>query len=936
MTDADTCLYRDRHRDIAQWLAPSNYEASYFSDDLRSACESRHPGTCTWILDRPEFKAWTNSNMNTADIRMLWLTGIPGAGKTVLSSFVIDRCSEISCQKPLASELYFFFKMTDSDKNSVLAVTRSLVYQLYSLFPARLASDIISLRDGSGKDNALSDQRLWDLFVKHAKGIPDLVIVLDALDECNGVDVLLRRLKSLLQVSCVKMFVVSRREEEIAIELENCPHIFIGHECNKADIHSYVTTSIEEIPRFRGKSVQQRMISALSSGHGGMFLWAYLMIKELKELGTVKQVDDALTSLPKGLEDLHERIITRLDANLRGAHRKLATSILMWVVCAVRPLRLVELQKILRFEIGQGKTTGPSFVDDDDFLYSEKDIELACGALVVCRNQTLQLVHLSTKEILTRRPLEMLSDDPRRAFYVDAHEANPHMATQCLSYMATHLDDNESLTRPSLEAVPRLQFTREYYDSTALRDKSPFIDYASISWQVHLIDSKFGLGLENVMYQLRLLLTYDLTKLWIEICVILHEDVIWTIERNCKETVVWADSASAPANSSMQETISFVWAWSHAVLSILTEYGGIIERYPYEIHFLDVRNVLGSNREPGSPDLPESYAATHIRTLREQITEIRTVDQGQAMVKVEPCRQLHSNLENPQYSHLGFLLYDSTREVYFTAEHKVSRQTEALWVQERRSGRRLQPVKSPLNSGSGDSGPFHLVHAVLSPDHTYIAILYARSHSMEIFVTSIWIIESHLDFRDMRDRRPWARRLHHSVTKNILFYGSCLPLTVGPNGMFYSPSGQIDPEHGVQKHIPESLVNSRNNFDNPPHERIVLVFAGNGETIIKLDQFNGNVEEVSWLGKSITNPSRSLMPLGNERKGLVYLRAISQTAQFMVYEKDISYESAAFYLLDRQGNMEQLQVDISKPHLRVMFFFSHDEQLLSVVYSAGL
>ncbi|KAM0805150.1 hypothetical protein BDR22DRAFT_833698, partial [Usnea florida] len=29
----------DRHRDIAKWLAPSNYEASYFSDDLRSACE---------------------------------------------------------------------------------------------------------------------------------------------------------------------------------------------------------------------------------------------------------------------------------------------------------------------------------------------------------------------------------------------------------------------------------------------------------------------------------------------------------------------------------------------------------------------------------------------------------------------------------------------------------------------------------------------------------------------------------------------------------------------------------------------------------------------------------------------------------------------------------------------------------------------------------
>ena len=703
---------------------------------------------------------------------MLWLTGIPGAGKTVLSSFVVDRCSEISCQMPLVSELYFFFKMTDSDKNSVLAVTRSLVYQLYSLFPARLASDIISLRDGSGKDHALSDQRLWDLFVKHAKGIPGLVIVLDALDECDGVNVLLRRLKLLLQVSCVRIFVVSRREDEIALELENCPQILIGDECNKADIHSYVTTSIEEIPRFRGKSIQQRMISALSSGHGGMFLWAYLMIKELKELGTVKQVEDVLSSLPQGLENLHERIITRLDANLRGAHRQLATSILMWVVCAVRPLRLVELQEILRFEHGEGKTTGPSFVDDDDFLYSEKDIEMACGALVVSRNQTLQLIHLSTKEILTRRPLQMLSDDPRLAFYVDAQKANPQMAALCLSYMKTHLDGTESLTRPDLDAVPRLQLTEENYDPTALLDKSPFIEYASISWQVHLVDRMFGVGFEIIMRRLQLLLTYDLTNLWIELCVVLHEDVIWIIERNCKQTLDWADYASAPANSSMQEAISFVRAWSHVVLSILTEYGGIIEKYPYEIHYLDLRNVLGSKCEPGSPALPETYAATHIGTLREQITEVRTVDKSQAMVKVEPCRQLHGNQENSQVLGLGFLLYDSTREVYFTAECQVSRNTEVLWVQERKSGRRLQPVKSPLNAETGGSGSFFLVHTVLSPDHTYIAILY--TDRLETFVTSIWILESHLDFQNIRNRRPWARQLHQFVTRNRFFRESCL------------------------------------------------------------------------------------------------------------------------------------------------------------------
>lgn len=122
-----------------------------------------------------------NSGLNDAAAWMMWLTGIPRAGKTVLSSFVINRCSEVPCKKPWAPILYFFFKMTDSDKNSVLAATRSLLYQLCSLFPASLSADVVSLRNSSGKDKAPSDQGLWDLLVKHVKSLANLTIVLDAL-----------------------------------------------------------------------------------------------------------------------------------------------------------------------------------------------------------------------------------------------------------------------------------------------------------------------------------------------------------------------------------------------------------------------------------------------------------------------------------------------------------------------------------------------------------------------------------------------------------------------------------------------------------------------------------------------------------------------------------------------------------------------------------
>lgn len=911
-------------------------------DDHKSAYESRHPGTCTWILDIPEFDVWMNSSPNDIVTRMLWLTGVPGAGKTVLSSFVIDRCSKVSSTEPSSRILFFFFKNSDSDKNSVLALTRSLLFQLYSLFPTKLSTDLISSRDDSGKEKALSDQGLWDIFVKHAKHLANLTIILDALDECNDVDLLLRRMVPFLQCCHAKLFVASRREKNITLAFEDYPRILIGHEDIEVDIRSYVTAEIEKIPRFQGKSVQRRMINALASGHDGMFLWAYLMVKELKELGTVRQVDDALKSLPTGLENLHEAIITRLDATLHKAHRELATKILTWIVCAVRPLRLVELQEILRFEIRQSRTGTQSLFDDDELLYSRKDIELACGALVLCRNETLQLIHLSTREILTRRPNHMRSDDSRVAFYVDAQRENPDLAILCVSYMSTHLKDVDSVTRPNLETIPELQLRTESFDSTNIVTTLPLMDYASISWQAHLIDGKVSLKLEDVMRQLQTLLTYDLTLLWIELCVSLHSDIIVTLERNCKEIMSWSDYALVPTNSSCHKAIGFLWTWSNAVVSIINEYGPVIEDHPYEIHFLDLENMLSYDPSSSPAVLPASYAPAQGRCLRERITQIHAAEEDQLSIKVEPRRQLQPNWQDPSENRLlGFVLYDSKREVFFSADCRVTNDTEVLRVQERATGRRLQPTKAPLNVSDVTSSnprskiyhsPMWLITATLSPDRKYLAILYRDISSQ--FFTSIWIIERLLRFGDIRDRRPWARRLHCFGTWNSWFRNSCVPLTVGDDGFFYCPSGQIHPERGIQKNMPDDLASAKA-FDYWVGRKSKLAFAGNGQTIIRLDMTTGLVEKIAWLENTVVNSLQLGIPANGGHHNLVYLKAVSQSARFIVCQTSPRHEAPVIsYLFDSQGNQQRLQCSEPIP-VFTLFYFFRDEKSLLGVYETG-
>ena len=890
-------------------------------DDLRSASESCHPGTCTWILDRPEFNAWRDKGPENAITKLLWLTGVPGAGKTVLSSFVINEISNESKSPPI---LHFFFKLTDNDKNSVLAVTRSLLYQLYSLFPANLSTEIIALRDNSGKERALSEQGLWNLFIKHTKKLTNLIIVLDALDECNGVDVLLRRLSSLLQCCRARMFVSSRKEENIALALAGYPQIVICHEDVEADIRSYVTSEINKIPRFRGKSVQHRMIDALSSGHGGMFLWAYLMVRELRELGTVRQVDDALKSLPEGLKELHEAIITRLDSTLHKTHRELAIKILTWIVCAVRPLRLPELQEILRFEIRQDRIAGHSLddnSDEDDLLYSEKDIELACGALVMSRNGTLQLIHLSTKEILTRKPSYIDSDDSRLGFYISTQRENPHMAVLCVSYINSHLDGVDSVTRPGLETASRLHFLEKRYDPTELVTTSPFIDYASISWQAHLIDGKISLDLEDLMHSLQTLLTYDLTIKWIELCVCLHQDMALTLERSCNEVTSWADYALVPSDSLCHKAIGFLWAWSSAVVSVLNEYARVIEEFPSEIHYLDLEKLFSNECSPGPAFLPASYALAQGQRLREPISQIRAMDVRHSRAKVEPRRQLQPNLQNPSRNYrLGFLLYDGTRNVYFSAESKVSDGTEVLRAQDRATGRRLLPVKSTMNVYST-----HMVAAVLCPAHKYLAILY--SDLKGYFITSLWIIERHLDFQRIRDVRPWARHLYYVESWNSWFLDSCLPLTVGQDGLFYCPTGQMHPERGICRRIPDcfdaSALNQRR------RKRVTLAFSGNGQTLIRLDPSSGLLEKISWLERTVTGPVHWASLADRGQIGSVRMRAISQTARFGVYEIQPKDESpTVFHLLDSEANHQKLQIQLESKDDPKVFYFSRDEKYL--------
>ncbi|CRK25942.1 hypothetical protein BN1708_014374, partial [Verticillium longisporum] len=86
----------------------------------------RTPKTCEWIKGHELFKKWLTKK---SDLSLLWISGGPGMGKTMLSVFLTFELERLFA----ATEnqvLYYFCSHDDAHGNSAAAILRGLICQL--------------------------------------------------------------------------------------------------------------------------------------------------------------------------------------------------------------------------------------------------------------------------------------------------------------------------------------------------------------------------------------------------------------------------------------------------------------------------------------------------------------------------------------------------------------------------------------------------------------------------------------------------------------------------------------------------------------------------------------------------------------------------------------------------------------------------------------
>ncbi|GKT78695.1 NACHT and ankyrin domain protein [Colletotrichum tofieldiae] len=374
-TKAVAIATRDnQHLDrLLRWLSPPDP-----STNASRARARRHAGTGAWLLESAVFREWEAGKR-----QHLWLYGMAGCGKTVLSTTILDHLRTSS-----TPALAFFFDFNDAGKQTLDNLLCSLAIQLYR----------------TGGEVATCVESMMQT-------LQSVIVVLDALDECTTNGELLswmQRLASGLNFSNTKLIVTARPEADL---LRGIPRLFSEDNCVwldkqavDADIRSYVAHELQQRPEFVGKRMPHHLLEQIrdkvGDGADGMFRWAACQLDSLVTCLHPQAIKAALEDLPRDLNETYQRMLQNIPSNLKSDSLRL----LQFLVYAKRPLTLAEAVDIIatRVEVEQrGFDVERRLLQFDDVLqYCPGLVSVVVGRWSGEFVKAVQLAHFSVKEYL--------------------------------------------------------------------------------------------------------------------------------------------------------------------------------------------------------------------------------------------------------------------------------------------------------------------------------------------------------------------------------------------------------------------------------------------------------------------------------------------------------------------------------------------------------
>jgi len=482
-------------RATREWLAPPN-----FDDRFRDALDLRGPGTTQWLLQHKDYEAWAQSTDDSLQ-RHLWVSGKPGAGKTVLAASVIDDLhNNTEHDLPIC---YYFFSSRQADarqSNDCSAAYRAILSQLLQKnIKNERISDLYSFAMHYQSAGQLTASRgeVADLAELTMKCIDGVYIVVDALDECDSCDELLPKLKRIGEIHGVRMAMFSRHTvTDLPKRIEGVLSLPIGL-CNETDIKCYLRNGVAALQKLNLLSIKINLdetAATLTRLADGMFLWARLLIAYLNSPGLYpaerKQAINEVGT-PEGLPAMFERILALIERSDK-AMRRTARQSFLWLLFSQRQMLPDELESAFL----PAEATGDA--EDWKIPDFENTVIRACAGFVERdpgeatyegrRFHPFRFIHATVKEYLMSPEARLSSAKSSRSDVIppEGTDAHAEIATVCLRYMTFQMP-----AQPLSGSLGRSISVDDLFTAW------PLSSYAALSWTPSLLETTDGCLLTN-------------------------------------------------------------------------------------------------------------------------------------------------------------------------------------------------------------------------------------------------------------------------------------------------------------------------------------------------------------------------------------------------------------------------------------------------------
>ncbi|PVF91363.1 WD40 repeat-like protein [Serendipita vermifera] len=431
--------------------------------DVHRACL---PGTRIHVLDT--INAWANDR--TSD-QVLWLADVAGSGKSTIARHLAEQWRG---NGRLGGVFFFNKNIVDATNIRLFCTTMAAQLAHHPQYRSQLQSSII---DGMKALVPMPPfkEKLRRLVIEPSKGL-DLVLVIDALDECNENEriTLLDCLLCLIKLSPhLKSFITSRPELDIDRRL----HKYRSHtdslhhanlKSNQADIEIFVSDQMKDL--VLDGLLDLRGVELLCKQVNCLFILASTACRAIhNHPDPAVMLEILLDSRGNNLVDINRLYLKILENACRlgevderswKAIQAKMMQVLKVIISAAAPLTIPCIEAILGIK------------------GTERVVKSLASVLSVGADKTVLLLHPTFREFL-------LDSKVADQFYIDIAEAHALMAKGCLQVMKSEFKFNIC----GLESSFLLNSQVDDLEDRISTSISSQLQYSSVHWPSHVINS---------------------------------------------------------------------------------------------------------------------------------------------------------------------------------------------------------------------------------------------------------------------------------------------------------------------------------------------------------------------------------------------------------------------------------------------------------------